>query len=250
MKKIAILASGGGTTAESIMDSCSDENVLSGKLEIVGLIASKPGIGAMKKLSYNSSTMRGLREDQIAVVNPKDYATPRQFGEAILKLFKRWDVDLYGQYGWLPKTPKNVTDAYLGLNQHGGGLDPTPNGPYPDFGGQGMIGAATIAAQLFFARRVERPFYAEATCHIVEEEFDTGLRVCSASLLVNPKWSVKQLQAKLLPIEHRAQICALLEFHYRGSVVGRERESRLILPQETALLNWAKGTAKRFYPHG
>src|SRR3989338_4157665 len=129
--RLAMLISGGGTTAAAIIKACRD-GLLSG-IEPVLVIASKQNINGIEIVKN-----LGIPEKDILVIAPKQFPTSEKFGETIIKACRQKNVDIVGQYGWLCKTPVNVIEAFRDrmINQHPGPLDPGR----PDFGGPGMYG--------------------------------------------------------------------------------------------------------------
>jgi phosphoribosylglycinamide formyltransferase-1 len=238
--KIALLISGGGTTAAAIIAACRD-----GKLEnvepvcVIGSSKTAGGIAKARNLAVS--------ERDILVIDPRKFTLSEQFGEAILAACRERGVEFIGQYGWLPKTPLNVIEAYEGMivNQHPAPLDPG----HPDFGGTGMWGSRAVCARMLFVRRIGRDFWTEATSHRVEQEFDTGAIVRAIRVPILPEDTVETLYARLLPIEHKAQIQTVRDFA-SGQVQEWRRPDRLVLPGEEAILNEVKVEARKLYPNG
>ena len=238
--KIALLISGGGTTAEAIIRACNDGRLQ--KVIVALVIASKtdiPGIARTKAA--------GVAGNDIILLRPKDFSSPQEFGSAILAECKVRGVDFVGQYGWLPQTPANVIEAYQGMitNQHPGPLDPG----HPDFGGEGMYGRRVIAARMLFVRRTNREFWTEATAQRVAEHLDEGAVLGRRQVPILPEDTVETLQARLLPEEHALQIETLQHFA-DGKVKELVRNEPLVRPEEYALLEECKKEAIKLYPHG
>lgn len=238
--RIALLISGGGTTMEAIIKACKDATLPSVVPALV--IASKPDAGGIAK-----ARALGITEDNIVVLEPKSFASPEAFGEAILSECKKRNIDFIGQYGWLAKTPDNVCVAYQGmiLNQHPGPLD---NGR-PDFGGTGMYGMRVHQARLEFVKRTGHDFWTEATAHRVTPIFDEGKIVKRKQVPIFQNDTAETLQARVLPIEHEVQIEALRDVA-NGAVVEFAREIPLVLSTEEDILKEVKENAKKLYPHG
>lgn len=240
--RIAMLISGGGSTAEAIIRACSE-----GRLRDVVpalLIASKPDIGGIQK-----AIALGIRTEDIVVIERKAFATPEEFGEAILRECRQRGVNFIGQYGWLPKTPANVVEAYEGMmiNQHPGPLDPGR----PDFGGKGMFGKAVHAARLNYLRAAGWPeIHTEVVAQRVHAEFDLGAVVESKRVVIEERnWTPEQLQSKALVNEHLVQLSALQAFAH-GTVKEIVRETPLIPPENIPILEQAKADAIKAYPKG
>ena len=90
--KIALLISGGGTTA-AIIKACKNNNLLGVIPSLV--IASKEGIGGIQK-----ARDLGIKEEDIIILNPKSFSNSEEYGEAIITECKKRNVDFIGQL-WL-----------------------------------------------------------------------------------------------------------------------------------------------------
>jgi phosphoribosylglycinamide formyltransferase-1 len=206
------------------------------------IIASKESAGGIEK-----AKKLGIPGKDILVINPRNFKNQEEFGEEILKEFKKRNVDFIGQYGWLVKTPENVCEAYKGMivNQHPGPLDTGK----PNFGGIGMYGMRVHQARLEFVRRTNRAFWTEATAHRVTANFDEGKIVKRKQVPIMPDDTAETLQARVLPIEHQVQIETLKDFS-EGKVQEFVREIPLVLPGEEKILEECKQLAIKMYPHG
>jgi len=229
--RFASFVSGGGTTMREILRAVR-EGLADAHPALV--LASESGIGAIEKAQESGM----VAPDDIVVLRRGDFTTREAFGEAILAACRDRGVDF---------TPANVIEAYDGriINQHPAPLDPG----YLDFGGKGMRGRAAIAATLYFAQALTRPFFAEATAHFVADELDKGDLLKTASIAIDPNEMPEELQARLLPVEHRLQI-ELLADVARGAHAAYKRTHRLILPEEEDFLAEAKEKAIAMYPRG
>jgi len=238
--RIALLISGGGTTMEAIIKA-TQNGVLKDVVPAL-VIASKESAGGIKK-----ALNLGIKKEDVLIINPRNFKTGEEFGEAIIKECKKRKVDFIGQYGWLIKTPKNVCEAYKGMivNQHPGPLDTGK----PDFGGAGMYGMRVHQARLLFVRRTNHDFWTEATTHRVTVNFDEGKIVKRKQVQILPDDTAETLQARVLPIEHQVQIEAMKDFS-EEKVQEFTRETPLILPDEEKILEECKQLAIKMYPHG
>lgn len=241
--RIAIGVSGGGTTMEAVVRAC-----LQGRLPLVKpvlIIASAPHIGAIDK-AQNC----GLG-DAIRIIERKSCSSDQEFGARIIELCREHRVHAFCQYGWMPKTPRNVIEFFEGkmINQHPGGIDTSSgNG---DFGGQGMYGKRVVAAQLYFAQMTGRRccFYAEATAQRVDPDYDRGEVQRAWKVPIHLDDTVEKLQARLLPVEHEVQIATLGDMA-QGMLPHFRREVPLVLPKEMGILAAAKERAIADYPNG
>ena len=238
MIRLALFISGGGTTACAIINACRN-NLKSVRPVLV--VASKENISGITGIKNTS-----FKSGNIAVVNPNKFAGDGMFADKLLKVCRERKVDLIGQYGWLPLTPKKFISEYRGriINQHPGPLD--SNGM--DFGGKGMYGRRVHAAVLYFRRVTLHDYWTEATTHMVSGEFDRGKVIGRGRMNILPEDTVESLQAKGLPVEHRLQIDVLKKFA-DGKIKNLSRPLPLIKKSEYRILKEAKKIAALFYPY-
>lgn len=215
--------------------------ILSGVIPAL-VISSNSKAGGIEK-----ARALGIPEEDIVVINPKDFLTPEKFGEKILEECRHRNVDFIGQYGWLVKTPENVINVYADMivNQHPAPLDPGR----PDFGGPGMYGLRDHETRLQFVRKVNRDFWTEAVTHRVTSDFDKGAIIKRKQVPILPDDTAETLQARVLPVEHEIQIETIHDF-VNGTVSEFVREIPLVLSGEEAILEECKEIAKKLYPHG
>ncbi|MBI2889050.1 MAG: phosphoribosylglycinamide formyltransferase [Candidatus Liptonbacteria bacterium] len=251
--RIALLISGGGTTAEAIIRATKAGRLTS--IEITCVIASgaearppslRSGVSG-RAGGIERAKKAGAPEKDVLVLSPKSFPSREEFGEAIIKECRARGVDFVGQYGWLVKTPENVVAAFEGriVNQHPGPLDPGRL----DFGGKGMFGRRVHAARLFFVRAAKRDFWTEATAHRVVAEYDKGAVLCAKRVSILESDTPETLAARALPVEHEVQIETLAMFA-KGEVQEIKREMPLVFPGEEKILEEAKRKAMVMFPNG
>ena len=249
--RIALLLSGGGTTIEAIIKA-TQNGTLKNVVPALIIASRETARGIAKARAL------GIANDNIVVLNPKNFSTPDAFGEAILHECRARDVDFIGQYGWLAKTPANVCDAYKGMivNQHPGPLDTHQNASdlggqagRPDFGGVGMYGIRVHQARLLFVRETNRDFWTEVTAHRVTTNFDKGKIVKRKQIEILPDDTAESLQTRVLSVEHEIQIETLRDFA-NGIVKEFYREEPLVRPGEEEILEECKKEAIKMYPNG
>lgn len=236
--RLALLISGGGTTAQAIIKACRKGDL---KIDPSLVITSKSGIGGIEKaLALN------IPKEDVIIINPNN-CNGDEFGKKLIGECKKRNIDIIGQYGWLPLTPKIFIDEYKGriINQHPGPLDPGRE----DFGGKGMYGRRVHAAVLYFRRVTRHDFWTEAVTHFVTDQFDKGGVIKNKKIKILPTDTVVDLQARVLLIEHEVQIEALRDFA-NGNVKIIKRRKPLIKNSEVNILNRAKEIAAIFYPNG
>lgn len=254
MIKLAILLSGSGTTANAIFKAHS-ENSLSGIQPAVVISSHSNAEGLEKARAFNIPT---------ETISKRDFGSADEFGNSLLKILERYEVELISQNGWLVLTPTNVIARYKGkiINQHPGPLDP----PRLDFGGHGMYGARVVAARLIYCMITDSDWWTEATTHYVEEEYDKGnviriekfdlseyQQLLSLDEVKNNKdkivKKVSAIQQKLLPFEH-TNVINTLQCFANQSIPAYKRISPLIPSSNIGALNTAKRLAVEFFPHG
>lgn len=253
--KTAILISGSGTTMEAIL-SAHEKGELDHLQPTVVLSSSFEAKGLEKAKKYDVA-----RE----VVDRKSFRSGMAFGEAILEILRKHEIELVTQNGWLPLTPSNVVKAYEGMiiNQHPGPLDIGK----PDFGGKGMYGERVTAARLAYLWMTQEEWWTEATVHAVNERYDEGvvIEVGKLDIEVHPNGVItakelqtehslsrlrkmtEQVQSELLPIEHQTVIAALKQFAGGKSLKVVQREKPLIKSKKEAVLDTAKKIAVEMF---
>ena len=240
MLRIALLISGGGTTAGAIVKACQDgslENATS--VCVIASTDKAEGIVRLKEL--------GIATTDIFVIDPKVFENKELFGEAILEVCNDRQANFVGQYGWMCLTPANVIRAFKNMmvNQHPGPLDPGR----PDFGGKGMFGKRVQAARMLFVKRTNRDFWTEATAQRVAESFDEGAVVNRKQVPILENDTVESIAERMLPFEHEIQIETLSDF-VNNSVKELVRRYPLIKPGELSILEECKQEAIKMYPKG
>ena len=145
--RLAVLASGGGTTLQNLLD-----RVAAGTLDarIVGVVASKPDAFALERARVAGVPTR--------VAPP----TPRaDFSARVFDAVREWNVDFVLLAGWLHLLAVPDDFRLRVLNIHPSLL--------PAFGGRGMYGRHVHEAALAAGVRVSG-----CTVHFVDDTYDTG----------------------------------------------------------------------------
>ncbi len=239
--KIALLISGGGTTASRIISECRAGRRLEGIVPVLVVSSKEDAPGIQKVIEA------GMNPNDVIVINPKKFPSPGTFGSAIVSECEKRGVEFVGQYGWMVKTPENVIERYRGMmtNQHPGPLDIGRE----DFGGAGMYGKRVHHARICFVERTGHDYWSEATSQRVEAEFDKGKVVKLSRVPVMQGDTAETLADRMLPIEHEVQIQTLLDFlHNRVGEI--HRNDPLIRPEEYEILEQCKREAIDKYKNG
>ncbi|HEX2187273.1 MAG TPA: phosphoribosylglycinamide formyltransferase [Longimicrobiaceae bacterium] len=180
-KRIAVLASGGGTNLQSLLDRF---NAAASPVARVALVVgSRRGIGALE---------RAERAGVPAVVLSVKELGAEAYTEALLTELGRRGTDLVVLAGFLQLVPLAVVERYEGrmVNVHPALL--------PAFGGAGMYGIRVHRAVIESGARVSG-----ATVHRVGAEYDTGAILAQWPVPVLPGDTPEALAARVLAVEHR-----------------------------------------------
>lgn len=176
--RIAVLASGGGSNLQAIVDHLAwrgDER----NADVVLVASDRPDAGALER-----ARRAGI---QAAVLR-----SPRSpDGCDLLVLFRQHRVDFVALAGFLRLVPKEILSEYPSrvLNVHPALL--------PSFGGPGMYGDRVHRAVLQSGARVSG-----ATVHYVDAEYDHGDILAQWPVPVLADDSVQTLAARVLKVEH------------------------------------------------
>jgi phosphoribosylglycinamide formyltransferase-1 len=140
--RIAALISGSGTTLQNLLDR--------GIGPIVGVVASKPGIGGIAR-----AERAGL---PIVVVDPREKDT---FSDRVFAAVRSFGADLVCLCGWLKllKIPEDFQNRVLNIHPS----------LLPSFGGPGMYGLKVHQAVLKAGCKISG-----CTVHIADNTYDTG----------------------------------------------------------------------------
>lgn len=172
-KRIAVLASGGGSNLEAILDHFSRPPA-SDVGEVVLVVSDKASCGALDR----------ARGHGVPAVS----CAPADLG----KLLEEQGIDIVALAGYLKFIPAHVTARYAGrmINVHPSLL--------PDFGGAGMYGRRVHQAVLAAGARTSG-----ATVHFVNNEYDRGAIIARDSVPVHANDTPETLGARVLAVEHR-----------------------------------------------
>jgi len=174
--RVAVLASGGGSNLQAILDHLETLGERR-RAEVALVLSSRAGSGALER-----ARARGIAGEALA--RPDD-------GDALLALLERSGIGLVVLAGYLKLVPRVVTRAYRGrmLNIHPALL--------PAFGGPGMYGARVHQAVLDAGARISG-----ATVHFVDEEYDRGAIVAQWPVPVFEEDDARALSERVLKVEH------------------------------------------------
>jgi formyltetrahydrofolate-dependent phosphoribosylglycinamide formyltransferase len=180
-KRVAVLASGGGTNLQALIDHFNPAPRPAARVELV--IGGRAGIGALERASRAGIASVALDAREIGA---------DALAERVLDELERHRIDLVVLAGWLQLVPVEVVERYHGrmLNIHPALL--------PGFGGRGMYGMRVHRAVIESGVRVSG-----ATVHLVSDRYDEGRIVAQWPVPVLPGDTAETLAARVLAVEHR-----------------------------------------------
>lgn len=174
--RIAVLASGGGSNLQALLDHFANAGRYAGEIVWVG--SDRADAGALPR-----ATAAGIATEVVA--SPAD-------GDALLAMLAGANAQLLVLAGYLKLVPAEVVRAFHGrlLNVHPALL--------PAFGGPGMYGQRIHRAVLEHGATITG-----VTVHFVDEHFDRGPIIAQWPVPVLPGDSPVTLAARVLRVEHR-----------------------------------------------
>jgi len=176
--RIAVLASGGGSNLQAILDHF-DRLGEHRAGDVVVVASDQPNAGAL-----NRAMLRGIPLAVLAT-------TKRPEGASLSKLLEEHSVDLLVLAGYLKLVPAPVVAKYHGriINVHPALL--------PAFGGPGMYGLRVHRAVIESGACVTG-----VTTHFVDEDYDRGRIIAQWPVPVFPDDDAGTLSARVLRVEH------------------------------------------------
>lgn len=181
-KRIAVLASGGGTNFQSVVDACAS-GYING--EVCLLIYNRREAFVKERASKHNI--------------PAIYLNKYMFGgdldkhdEKMLEILREYKADLIVLAGYLSKIGKRVVDAYENaiMNLHPSLI--------PSFCGEGMYGMSVHKAVVDYGAKLTG-----ATVHFVDYNFDTGAIILQKAVEVDFSDDAESVARKVSVIEHK-----------------------------------------------
>jgi phosphoribosylglycinamide formyltransferase-1 len=188
--RVAVLASGGGTNLQALLDTCTGP----APAQVVVVISNTAEAGALGR----------ARRAGVAVEVLRDHRD----GAELLAVLERHDAQLVVLAGYLKLVPAEVVAAYSGrmINIHPALL--------PSFGGKGMYGRRVHEAVLASGATISGP-----TVHLVTEEYDRGRILAQWPVPVHATDTPETLAARVLAIEHQLLPAVVLAAATSGRAV-------------------------------
>lgn len=198
--KIAVLASGGGSNFQALIDG-----VKAGAMphvELALLVASKPGIGAIDK-----ATAAGIPH---VVMAKRDFSAQADFDAALLAALTDSGAQALVLAGYLGILSAPVVQVFA---RHIINIHPAL---IPSFCGKGYHGMHVHTAVIESGAKLSG-----ATVHFVDEGVDTGAILLQEAVAVLPQDTPETLQKKVLALEHRllpraVEALAARRVHWHG----------------------------------
>lgn len=181
LTKIGVLASGGGSNLQSIIDRTRDGSL---DAEVVVVISNNSGSGALERAARHG--IAGLH------ISEKTEGSAREVDSRITAELLLRGVELVALAGYMKKIGPELLAAYKGrmLNIHPALL--------PKYGGGGMYGMHVHEA-VIAAGDTE----SGATVHLVDDRYDHGDILAQVRVPVMPGDTPSTLQKRVLEQEHR-----------------------------------------------
>ncbi|MBI4410125.1 MAG: phosphoribosylglycinamide formyltransferase [Gemmatimonadetes bacterium] len=184
--RIAVLASGGGTNLQTLLDYFNGGKGPEGVQDaarVALVVSDRADAGALER-----ARRTGVPERVIPVGGRAEDDVVHDTIEA----FQAAGVELVALAGYLRRIPAAVVARYRGrvVNVHPALL--------PAFGGQGMYGLRVHAAVLAAGCTVSG-----ASVHMVDEQYDTGPILLQWPVPVLASDAPETLAARVLEVEHR-----------------------------------------------
>lgn len=179
--RVAVLASGGGSNLQALIDRFGPRGDAPARVELV--VGSRPGIGALHRAAG-----AGIRHHALS---PRELGAAA-FAERLEDTLLEARIDLVVLAGWLQLIPQPVVERYEGrmINIHPALL--------PSFGGKGMYGMHVHRAVHASGARVTG-----ATVHRVDAEYDRGRILAQWPVPVLPDDTPERIAERVLAVEHR-----------------------------------------------
>jgi phosphoribosylglycinamide formyltransferase-1 len=174
--RIGVLASGGGTNLQSIIDRCQDGSLAA---EIAVVISNNPAAGAL--------TRAGSAGIQTLCINHRDFSNREDFDKAVVKALREAGVELVVLAGFMRIISQTFIDAFPEriINIHPALLPAFP-------------GLHVQQQAIDYGAR-----FSGCTVHFVDGGIDTGPIIIQAVVPVLPEDTAEILATRILEQEHR-----------------------------------------------
>jgi len=209
--KLGVLASGGGTNLQSLIDQCQQQKI---DAEIVLVLCNNPDAGALQRAEQAGLPNR--------CINHRDFADRQSFDHEVVAALKEADVELVVLAGFMRIISEVFVDAFPHkiVNIHPALLPAFP-------------GLHVQKKALEYGAR-----FAGCTVHFVDAGVDTGPIIIQAVVPVLDDDTEETLSARILEQEHQVYPKAIqLIAEGRVMVEGRRVRITAAADQIAALVN-------------
>jgi len=203
--RLGVLASGGGTNLQSIIDRCQDQSLAA---EIAIVISNNPEAGALQR-----AAKAGIPQQ---CINHREFASREEFDQAVVAALKENGVDLVVLAGFM----RIISDVFLDA--------------YP----MRIINIHPALLPAFPGLHVQRKAieygakFSGCTVHFVDGGVDTGPIVIQGVVPILDNDTEETLAARILVEEHRIYPKAIQLFA-EGRLQVTGRRVTVLEPQET-----------------
>ena len=203
--RLGVLASGGGTNLQSIIDRCQDQSLAA---EIAVVISNNPEAGALQR-----AVKAGIPQK---CINHRNFASREEFDQAVVTALKESGVDLVVLAGFM----RIISDVFLDA--------------YP----MRIINIHPALLPAFPGLHVQRKAieygakFSGCTVHFVDGGVDTGPIVIQGVVPILDNDTEETLAARILVEEHRIYPKAIQLFA-EGRLQVTGRRVTVLEPQET-----------------
>ncbi len=189
-RHLVALTSGQGRILKALLEKCQ---VPESSLKVVGVIASKPNIGALDLAQeYNIKN---------SVINRTSYVNYTEWDQAICRQLEQWGADWVLLSGFLQRIGPHVLRRFSNriINSHPALL--------PAYGGKGMYGHHVHEA-VIAAKEKE----SGVTVHLVNENYDEGPIMAQERLILLPQETPASLEARIIELEKRVVVETVMKY--------------------------------------
>ena len=187
--RVAVLASGGGTNLQALLDALNGDPP-SPLARVVRVLTNRPEAGALERARNRGVPTTVLKD-------------PDDPGELLATLDQGVDLVVLAGYLRLVPSPVVARFRWRMINIHPALL--------PAHGGPGMYGRRVHEAVL-----ASGAAESGVTVHYVDEQYDRGAIIAQARVPVQPGDTAQTLAARVLVAEHRLLPLVVLELARQG----------------------------------
>ena len=177
MLRVGVLASGGGTNLQAIIDAVKSGDITNASIEVV--ISNKKDAYALTRAKEN-----GIAAESVCI---KDFESREKFNDALIEKIDSYNLDLIVLAGFLVVLPPELIAKYRNriINIHPSLI--------PSFCGNGFYGLHVHEKALERGVKVTG-----ATVHFVDEGTDTGPIIYQKAVEVLPGDTPEILQKRVM----------------------------------------------------